>query len=694
MNNLPRIFACRKCGRIYSLEEYTQSRFCRDCDTYLILASKLPEHVRRAVNTARRRRKDEPSGWLPENYEIREGQREFTNEATRAIKENQVFLGSAPCGIGKSLASLLAVLPQLKDNKLLISFRTKSQLRIFLKELKALGPNLTAVSFSSKQSMCPFHLRENLSYFDFFEECKRLKDNSESSRKPQCKFYAHIIKKKREAEELALECARRFLSPLEAVQLMSERGFCAYEALRRILGQVRIFLGTYHYLFNSRIREATLKSFGADLTNVFLIVDEAHNLPAFSRDLLSDKLFRTSVERAITEATRFQHESSSLIQEYLTLINDDIFQRAQQSLRNREVKRLNPSEISDLFLDISGVSGLEAATTLREYGEYVREKRQELGHERLLSYNFRVGEFMENFFENTEARYIHLLRKGLQDKIALEVKCLDGRQITDSVFRRARGSIIMSGSFSPLKIYKDLMLYDHNNVQLKEFNSPFPAENRLIITAKDVSSRYKSRTKQMLEKWKNYIEAISEANLGNMAVFFTSYELMHKILPLIKTRRNLIIEGRKTRRERVIKELKSSTNNTLLGVMGAKFSEGMDYPNNLLTCVVIVGFPYATWNVYQRALIDYYDRQFPGNGEAYAYQVPAILRLIQASGRVHRSAHDKGCIVILDERVARQPIKQQLPNYFQKEMEIVKTPLECAEKIKRFWKIQFSIKAG
>lgn len=655
-----------------------------------MLASKLPKHVRRAPNIIRRRRKGEPSSWLPENYEIREGQREFTNEATRVIKENQVFLGSAPCGIGKSLASLLAVLPQLEDNKLLISFRTRSQLRIFLKELKALGSNLTAVSFFSKQSMCPLHLRENLSYFDFFEECKRLKDNSESSRKPQCKFYAHMIRRKREAEELALECAHRFLSPLESVKLMSEKGFCAYEVLRRILGRVRIFLGTYHYLFNSRIREATLKSFGADLTNVFLIVDEAHNLPAFSRELLSDRLGRTTVERAFNEAKRFRHESSSLIQEYLTLINDDIFQRAQQTLRNKEVKQLNPSKISDLFLDLSGVPGLEAATTLREYGEHVREKRQELGHERLLSYNFRVGEFMENFFENTEAKYIHLFRKSSQDKIVLEVKCLDGRQITDSVLRRARGSIVMSGSFSPLKIYRDLMLYDHNSVQLKEFDSPFPAKNRLIIAAKDVSSRFTRRTEQMLEKWKNYIEAISEANLGNMAVFFTSYELMHTILPLIKTRRNLIIEGRKTRRERVIEGLKSSTNNILLGVMGAKFSEGMDYPNNLLTCVVVVGFPYATWNVYQRALINYYDHQFLGNGEAYAYQVPAVLRLVQACGRVHRSANDKGCIVILDERVARQPIKQQLPNYFQNEMEVVKTPLECTEKIKNFWRTSYT----
>ena len=98
-----------------------------------MLASKLPKLVRRAPNIIRRRRNGEPSSWLPENYEIREGQREFTDEATRAIKENQVFLGSAPCGIGKSLASLLAVLPQLEDNKLLISLEPEVNYAFFSK---------------------------------------------------------------------------------------------------------------------------------------------------------------------------------------------------------------------------------------------------------------------------------------------------------------------------------------------------------------------------------------------------------------------------------------------------------------------------------------------------------------------------------------------------------------------------------
>jgi len=41
--------------------------------------------------------------------------------------------------------------------------------------------------------------------------------------------------------------------------------------------------------------------------------------------------------------------------------------------------------------------------------------------------------------------------------------------------------------------------------------------------------------------------------------------------------------------------------------------------------------------------------------------------------------------VILDERVIRPSIKQQLPSYYRKEMKIVGNPIDCAEQIKRFW---------
>ena len=148
----------------------------------------------------------------------------------------------------------------------------------------------------------------------------------------------------------------------------------------------------------------------------------------------------------------------------------------------------------------------------------------------------------------------------------------------------------------------------------------------------------------------------------------------------------MIVEQQNTRRSEVIEQMTRRSDNMLFGVMGGKLSEGIDYPNNILTCVVAVGLPYATWDVYQRALMEHLEHQFPQKGRQYAYLAPAILRLIQTCGRVHRSANDKGCIVILDGRIAHPGIKQQLPLHFQKEMRIAKSAVECHELIKEFWK--------
>jgi DNA excision repair protein ERCC-2 len=625
--------------------------------------------------------------WLPRGYEKREGQVKFIEEATKALEDNKVFLGSAPCGIGKSLGSILSVLPLLGENKLLISFRTRSQLHIFLKELRALEQNPLAVSFFSKQDMCPLlRAKSGVSYLDFLEECRRLKENCETATKPYCRYYWNLLRRKRQADEVALDCARKILDPSQAAFRMAKRDFCAYEALKRVLSQVRIFLGTYNYTFNKPVRDALLQSWGVDLSNVYLIVDEAHNLPTFARELLSDRITQNTIESAMKETENFEHENLPDVKDYLSLLDNHIFQRARKRLRKENLMTLDPQQIDELFLEVSGTSGLEAAETLHEYGEYVREKRQELGNEKIFSYNHRVGEFVENFLQKAGKKYAHLIERGWRDNIGLEVKSLDGREITDPVLREARGSIVMSGFLSPPKVYRDLILRSQADVHLKEFDSPFPPENRLILAARDVSSSFEKRTDGMLQKWGRYIAGVSEANEGNMGVFFTSYNLMNTVISNIQTDRRVIVEERKTRRSTVMEKLTASNHNVLFGVMGGKFSEGMDYPDNLLTCVVTVGLPYATWSIYQKALIDYYNIQFPGRGRVYAYLTPAIYRLVQACGRVHRSATDKGCIVILDERVTRPDIKQLLSTYYQKEMKTVKNPMECGEHIENFWR--------
>jgi DNA excision repair protein ERCC-2 len=469
---------------------------------------------------------------------------------------------------------------------------------------------------------------------------------------------------------------------------MSRRGFCPHEALKRILPRVNVFLGTYHYVFDPKIRETIMKSFGSDFSKVFLIVDEAHNLPTFARELLSDKLTMSFVERAIKESEIFDHESVGSVKEILNLLMEDIFRHASQTLRSEELKRLNPQEINDLFLGHNGLPGLEAAAMLQEYGESVKQKQLKSGSTRIASYNFRIGTFMESFFKNVGSEYFHLIERGQKDQVTLEVRSFDGREIVDGVLRKARGTILMSGFLSPPNVYRDLMLYKADQTCLKEFDPPFPRKNRLILAAKDVSSEFKRRTDQMLDKWKRYVEAISDSTQGNLAVFFTSYQLMRRVASSIKTNRATIMEDADTRRNDVIQKLTHSNNSILYGVMGGKLSEGMDYPHNVLKGVVAVGLPYATWDAYQESLVDYLEQQFPGNGRTYAYLTPAILRLVQACGRVHRSAEDKGYIVILDDRALQPYVKRLLPSYFQKEMITVENPSDCARQIERFtWQV-------
>lgn len=623
---------------------------------------------------------------VPKGYEIRKEQVRFMEEASASLKKGGVFLGSAPCGTGKSLASLLAVLPCLTKKKLLISFRTRSQLHIYLKELRALGRVFRTVSFYSKKAMCPLNVKSDLSYFDFFDECKRLKENCRTSTKPFCKFFWNVYRRKKRADELAVDCTKRVLTPQQAVRYMSKEGFCAYEALKRVLKDVDIFLGTYHYVFSPPIRDTLLKSLGTDLSSVYIIADEAHNLPAFSRELLSDRITQNTVDNALRETEEFTDDPSSVVEEYLKVLNVEIFERAQQLLEREGIKQISPQKTSDLFFDRLEIPGVNVAETIHDYGESVVEKRRDLGYERVFSYSHRVGEFLKGFFEKTGPEYAHLIERDWKNRITVEIESLDGRDLTDPVLRDAAGSILMSGFLSPPEVYRDLMLYNQETAYLREFNNPFPPENRLILAAEDVSSKFDMRTDEMLQKWRGYIEAISEVNEGNMAVFFTSYALLSRMLPILNIKREKIIEQRKTRRREVLDELQTSVDKVLLGVMGGKLSEGIDYEDNILSCVVAVGLPYATWNVYQKALIDYFEQKFHGKGRIYAYVTPAILRLIQTCGRVHRSPLDKGCIVILDRRVTDNNTKQWLPKYYQREMRTVRSSDDCARKIEKFWK--------
>ena len=143
---------------------------------------------------------------------------------------------------------------------------------------------------------------------------------------------------------------------------------------------------------------------------------------------------------------------------------------------------------------------------------------------------------------------------------------------------------------------------------------------------------------------------------GNTALFFPSYDLRDRVGRYIVSSKKLFWEKSemsKEEKELLLSQFKAEKNKggLLLGVTGANFAEGLDFPGDLLNGVVVVGLPLAKPDLKTRGLVNYYNLKF-AKGWEYGYVYPAINKCLQSAGRCIRSETDRGAVIFLDERFA------------------------------------------
>ena len=71
------------------------------------------------------------------------------------------------------------------------------------------------------------------------------------------------------------------------------------------------------------------------------------------------------------------------------------------------------------------------------------------------------------------------------------------------------------------------------------------------------------------------------------------------------------------------------------------------------------------------------------NGFDYAYRYPGMNKVLQAAGRVIRTAQDVGIVALLDERFLGRPYQRMFPREWES-YEIV-TVGRVAKRVERFW---------
>jgi len=99
-------------------------------------------------------------------------------------------------------------------------------------------------------------------------------------------------------------------------------------------------------------------------------------------------------------------------------------------------------------------------------------------------------------------------------------------------------------------------------------------------------------------------------------------------------------------------------------VLGGVFAEGVGLPVTLLIGAFIATLGLPPVSVTQDHIQARLDKPF-GAGHGYADLVPAMQRVVQASGRVLRTREDRGRLWLLDDRYRRAEVIELLPPWWQ-----------------------------
>ena len=609
-------------------------------------------------------------------YGFRPRQRELVGYAADGLAARRHVVIESGTGTGKTVCALSASLAVARaaGKRVLYLTRTNAQARQVMVEYRAIrakagvSPDRAAVALQGRQHLCPLRRHDaEVAEADADELGVMCRDRMKAAeelhltgtpRGAACQYHLRGLE---EGSEPLLEWARETAPDAEAFAArVVAAGQCPHVLSRALLAEAELVAAPYIYLFLPQLRAPFLRWMNAAMEDLVVVVDEAHNLPDHARELATLRLSARTIDLALHEArqfgdpavlgaaslTRFLHGLSDVLAEVKeTYLEDD----AEDAL-------LRPDEFDVLLLSTFRTStpALDRAlTVMEEYAAAVREARRKRGKVPR-SYVGHVAAFLREYRALDAGTHAPIVERDAGGHARLVAFALDPTVIT-GVLAEAHATLHLSGTLAPLDEYRDTVGLEAARAGLATFPSPFPPENRLVVVDETLTTRHEdvARDPAIWDEMARRLQELRAATGRNMAVFLPSYETLHRLAPALQGRASLV-EARGEAQDSLMERLatfKASRGGTLVSVMGGRLSEGLDFPDDELEIVVIVGLPYGKPTAKAEALVRFYDRRF-GRGWEWAVKVPMMRRIMQAAGRLIRTPTDRGVVVLLDRRAA------------------------------------------
>ncbi len=587
----------------------------------------------------------EPSaGWrslFP--YDPYPQQVDFMGDTESTLGSGGTLIAEACNGFGKTVSALSALLPLGKP--ITYATRTHDQVRQVLAEVEKInthaGTAYTAVNLASRDHLC------------LNPDCR-----GRPSREAQ-ELCGVLRKEERCPYRSEFNDAPTGLPRVLSVDTLVSTGrrarLCPYFLARRVAKTRSLTVCPYPYVFDHKIRMMT----GLDLEGRLLVLDEGHNADQVGQETLSDTLSDRSLAAASDELKSIGMNRAPLrrLEDHLAEVIGD-----EPTLVKAE----------DAYDNVAHALGGDLIAFTENHApavEAIRGRKEKAG-EPPLSYLNGVLGFLELLMESRKDKYVAIYQKASYGSNMLEYRCLDPSLAIRPIVDSAAGTLIMSGTLSPLPLFAEVI--GLNRAQLRSYPAIQTSDKIKMTIDPSVTTTYRDRGPEMQKKIGSAVAAALKGVPNGALVFFPQRTLMENSLEawtqagLIQVSggrpylagKLLFREGRdaKANQDTVARYKAAAVTPqgaVLTCVFRGRNSEGSNFPDDQCRGIALVGVPYANYgDPLVRAQIAYYDRRSMGLGHRW-YTMDAFRAANQALGRGIRSREDWCHYWLLDQRYAQ-----------------------------------------
>lgn len=577
-----------------------------------------------------RRRRDDSIKAMVFPFSYRPGQKKLAAMVYRSINDGRNIFLQAPTGVGKTISTLYPALKGLGEGKAERVFyltaktitRTVAEQTLLL--LQKQGLSMKAVTITAKERIC---------------------DNEVMECNPAACAKARGHFDRINGALYALLTEREIIRREDILEYSEKYQVCPYELSFEAAGWADCITCDYNYVFDPHVNRKSL--FGEKSDSV-LLIDEAHNLLDRAREMYSAVLKK---EDFVRMKKLFRDKNKSIV-------------RKLQNC-NRELLRMskNVEEIAEnidsLYYPLFWLLG-----TMENY---LKDHPEMENREEAVEFYFQARHFFM-ILDTMEDGY-EIYGEGGGTHLKVHLFCVDPSSRLAEYLEKCRAGIFFSATLLPIRYYRQL-LGGSGSMDAFSVSSPFEKERRLLAVASDVTSRYSRRGTEQYQKMVRYLEETISVKPGNYMIFFPSYEMLSQVLALaeestLSLAADFLVQSTsmsETEREEFLDAFREENSKSLIGfcVLGSIFSEGIDLTGRRLIGVMIVGTGIPQICEERERIRAYFDRKGK-KGYDYAYRYPGMNKVLQAAGRVIRTAEDTGTILLMDDRFLLRENQMLLP---------------------------------